>query len=53
MKAFATEDVGHIPNGIYSIKQGPESGVYIMLKMPEHLSGEVSREEAGQAWRSR
>lgn len=41
MKAFATEDVQNIPNGIYSVKQGPQSGVYVMLKMPEHLSGEV------------
>ena len=41
MKAFATEDVEQIPNGIYSVKQGPQSGVYVMLKMPEHLSGEV------------
>jgi hypothetical protein len=41
MKAFATEDVQSIPNGIYSVKQGQQSGVYVMLKMPEHLSGEV------------
>lgn len=41
MKQYATEDVEQIPDGVYSIKQGSESGVYIMLQMPEELSGEV------------
>lgn len=41
MKAFATEDLKEIPNGVYSVKEGRQAGVYIMLKMPEHLSGEV------------
>ncbi|RLC91081.1 MAG: hypothetical protein DRI39_10790, partial [Chloroflexi bacterium] len=41
MKASATEDVRRIPDGVYSVKQGPQSGVYIMLRMPENLSGEV------------
>ncbi len=41
MKNYATEDVEQIPDGVYSIKRGPESGIYIMLQMPEELSGEV------------
>ena len=41
MKHYATEDVEQIPDGVYSIKRGPESGIYIMLQMPEELSGEV------------
>jgi len=41
MKQYATEDVEQIPDGVYSIKQGSESGVYVMLQMPEELSGEV------------
>lgn len=41
MKNYATEDVEQIPDGVYSIKQGHESGIYIMLQMPEELSGEV------------
>ena len=41
MKDFATEDVREIPNGVYSVKKGRSSGVYVMLKMPEEASGEV------------
>ncbi len=41
MKNYATEDVEQIPDGVYSIKQGHESGIYIMLQIPEELSGEV------------
>jgi len=41
MKHYATEDVEQIPDGVYSIKRGPESGIYIMLQMPEELSGEI------------
>ena len=41
MKEFATEDIENIPNGIYSVKRGSSSGVYVMLKMPEEASGEV------------
>ncbi|GAI51274.1 unnamed protein product, partial [marine sediment metagenome] len=37
MKNYATEDVAKIPDGVYSIKNGPESGIYIMLQMPEEL----------------
>ena len=41
MKDFATEDVRGIPNGVYSVKKGMSSGVYVMLRMPEEASGEV------------
>ena len=41
MKDFATEDIREIPNGVYSVKSGMSSGVYVMLKMPEEASGEV------------
>ena len=41
MREFATEDIKEIPNGVYSVKQGPKNGVYVMLKMPDELSGEV------------
>ncbi len=41
MKKYATEDVSQIPNGVYSIKKGDRSGVYVMLKMPEDMSGET------------
>jgi superfamily II DNA or RNA helicase len=41
MKQYATEDVKEIPNGVYSVRQGAESGIYIMLKMPEEMGGEV------------
>lgn len=41
MKQYATEDVSKIPHGVYSVKRGPQSGVYVMLQMPEELSGEV------------
>jgi superfamily II DNA or RNA helicase len=41
MKRYATKDVLEIPDGVYSIKKGAESGIYAMLRMPEELSGEV------------
>ncbi len=41
MKRYATKDVLEIPDGVYSIKKGTESGIYVMLRMPEELSGEV------------
>jgi hypothetical protein len=41
MKEFATEDIEAIPNGVYSVKKGIATGVYVMLKMPEDMSGEV------------
>ena len=41
MKELAIEDIEAIPNGVYSVKSGPETGVYVMLKMPEEGSGEV------------
>lgn len=41
MKKYATEDVRQIPNGVYSVKKGRKTGIYVMLKMPEELSGET------------
>jgi hypothetical protein len=41
MKRHATEDVVGIPDGVYSVKSGPRTGVYVMLRMPEELTGEV------------
>ena len=41
MKRYATKDVLEIPDGVYSIRKGTESGIYVMLRMPEELSGEV------------
>lgn len=41
MKGAALEEVSEIPNGVYSVRQGPRTGVYLMLRMPEQLSGEV------------
>ena len=41
MREFATEDIREIPDGVYSVKQGAQNGVYVMLKMPEDMSGEV------------
>ncbi len=41
MKRYATKDVLEIPDGVYSIKKGTETGIYVMLRMPEELSGEV------------
>ena len=40
MKEFATEDIRDIPNGVYSVKSGEATGVYVMLKMPEEASGD-------------
>ena len=41
MRETATEEVEDIPDGVYSIKEGPEPGVYLMLRMPQEASGEV------------
>ena len=41
MKEAATEEVEEIPNGVYSVREGRQPGVYVMLKMPEDASGEV------------
>ena len=41
MRETATEEVREIPDGVYSIRAGLESGVYLMLRMPEDASGEV------------
>ncbi len=41
MRSIATEDVEDIPDGVYSVVEGPRSGVFVMLRMPEELTGEV------------
>ena len=41
MRETATGEVREIPDGVYSIRAGPESGIYLMLRMPEDASGEV------------
>ena len=41
VKELGTEDVAEIPNGVYSIKLGEAPGVFIMLRMPEDVSGQV------------
>ena len=41
MRETATEELLEIPDGVYSVRKGPESGVYVMLRMPEDASGEV------------
>jgi hypothetical protein len=41
MRETATEELQEIPNGVYSIREGPTAGVYVMLRMPEEASGEV------------
>ena len=41
MRSMATKDVEDIPDGVYSVVEGPRSGVFVMLRMPEELTGEV------------
>ena len=41
MRSIATKDVEDIPDGVYSVVKGPRSGVFVMLRMPEELTGEV------------
>ncbi len=41
MRSLAVEDVEDIPDGVYSVVDGPRSGVFVMLRMPEELTGEV------------
>ena len=41
MRETATGEVREIPDGVYSIRAGPQPGVYVMLRMPEDASGEV------------
>lgn len=41
VKEIGTEDVKAVPDGVYSIRLGKRPGVFIMLRMPEELSGQV------------
>ena len=41
MRSIATQDLEDIPDGVYSVVEGPRSGVFVMLRMPEELTGEV------------
>ena len=41
MRSLATQDLEDIPDGVYSVVEGPRSGVFVMLRMPEELTGEV------------
>ena len=41
MRSIATKDLEDIPDGVYSVVEGPRSGVFVMLRMPEELTGEV------------
>jgi len=41
MRSLATQDLEDIPDGVYSVVEGPRSGVFVMLRMPEDLTGEV------------
>lgn len=41
VKDLGTEDFRSVPDGVYSIRTGREPGVFVMLRMPEELTGEV------------
>ncbi|MGE0598196.1 MAG: SNF2-related protein [Dehalococcoidia bacterium] len=41
VKDLGTEEVRDVPDGVYSVRLGPQAGVFIMLRMPEELSGQV------------
>lgn len=41
VRNIGTEEVRQLPDGIYSVKAGEQSGVFIQLRMPEDVSGEV------------
>ena len=41
VKDLGTEEVKDVPDGVYSIRMGAQPGVFIMLRMPEELSGQV------------
>lgn len=41
VKGLGTEEVREIPDGVYSIRVGDGAGIFIMLRMPEDLSGQV------------
>lgn len=41
VKDLGTDEVRKVPDGVYSIRVGKRAGVFIMLRMPEELSGQV------------
>ncbi len=41
MRVTATRELQDIPDGVYSVRSGRQSGIYLMLRMPEEVSGEV------------
>lgn len=41
VKDIGTEGAKEVPDGVYSIRIGTKPGVFIMLRMPESLSGQV------------
>jgi len=41
VRDLGTEEVLAIPDGVYSIKEGSPPGVFIMLRMPDDLGGQV------------
>jgi hypothetical protein len=41
VRSIGTEEVRQLPDGIYSVKLGEQSGVFVQLRMPEEVSGEV------------
>ena len=41
VKELGTEDVRDVPDGVYSVRLGKQPGVFLMLRMPESLSGQV------------
>lgn len=41
VKDLGTEAVKEVPDGVYSVRVGDRPGVFIMLRMPEDLSGQV------------
>jgi hypothetical protein len=41
VKAIGTEEVRALPDGIYSVREGKEPGIFVQLKMPKEYGGEV------------
>jgi Helicase conserved C-terminal domain/SNF2-related domain/PLD-like domain len=41
VKDLGTEEVKDIPDGVCSIRMGTQAGVFMMLRMPEELSGQT------------
>ncbi|MBS3957067.1 MAG: hypothetical protein KGZ40_06030 [Clostridiales bacterium] len=41
VKSLGTQDVRSLPDGIHSIRESDEPGVFVQLKMPDEFGGEV------------